>query len=172
MIWWQNTVIMQLSCKCAWWAFCSTYSTYVVLQADSACKMHINWYMMWYLKKDMFCKEHDLFWWFVIFKMVCLSSVFWLVWPSSIIQRTHSTWNSFVHLRVFSYAREILHSCAPSHLAIACMIAQTIFSGGPGFELLALHTIDFCESRVQTPACAARSFCGSRVWFPGLDCLF
>ncbi len=30
-------------------------------------KMYINWYMMWYLKKDMFCKEHDLFGWFVIF---------------------------------------------------------------------------------------------------------
>ena len=24
-------------------------------------KMYVNWYMMWYLKKDMFCKEHILF---------------------------------------------------------------------------------------------------------------
>ena len=33
-----NTVIMHLSCKCSWWTFLGTYSTYVLLQADSACK--------------------------------------------------------------------------------------------------------------------------------------
>ena len=53
-----NTVIMHLSCKCSWWTFLGTYFTYVLLQADSACKNVHNWYMMWYLKKDMFWKEH------------------------------------------------------------------------------------------------------------------
>ena len=38
--------------------------------------MYVIWYMMWYLEKDMFCKEHDLFGCFVIFETVCPSSVF------------------------------------------------------------------------------------------------
>ncbi len=64
---------------------------------------------------------------------------FGLVWPSSVVQRTHSTWNSFVHPRVFLYAHEILRLRARSHLAIACTIVRTIFSGGPGFKPLALQ---------------------------------
>ena len=63
-------------------------------------KMYVIWYMMWYLEKDMFCKEHDLFGCFVIFETVCPSSVFQSVWPSSIFQRTHTMWNSFVHVHV------------------------------------------------------------------------
>ena len=39
-------------------------------------EVYINWYMMCYLKKDMFCKEHIFFGCCIIFKMVCLSSVF------------------------------------------------------------------------------------------------
>ena len=39
-------------------------------------KMYTNCYMMWYLKKDMFCREHIFFGWSVIFKTVCPSSVF------------------------------------------------------------------------------------------------
>ena len=35
-----------------------------------------NWYMMWYLKKDMFCREHIFFDWCIIFCTVCPPSVF------------------------------------------------------------------------------------------------
>ena len=150
MIWRQNTVIMHSSCKCAWWTFFGTYSTYFLLKADWACKMYMNWYMMWYLKKDMFCKEHDLFGWFVIFKTVCPSSIFWLVWPASVVQWTRSTWNSFMHLRIFLLTWNFM---------IVCMI---VFC-----NRMHDHTNNlFSRSRVQTPGLAHDLFCGSRVRFP------
>ncbi len=30
----------------------------LVVADSAAVEMYTNWYMMWYLKKDMFCKEH------------------------------------------------------------------------------------------------------------------
>ena len=135
-------------------------------------KMYTNWYMMWYLTKDMFCKEHNLFGWFVIFKTVCLSSVF-LVGLANVRHPADTFHVELVRASArISYAREILRSCARLYLAIACTIVQTIFSGDPGFKPLALHAIYFCGSRVRTPAHAAWSLCGSRVQFPGPDHLF
>ena len=65
-------------------------------------EVYINWYIMWYLKKDMFCREHIIFDWCIIFWTVCPSSIFgWsghhlLVGHLSIIQLTHSTSRSFM----------------------------------------------------------------------------
>ncbi len=49
----------------------------------------------------MFCREHIFFGWCIIFEMVNPLSIFCSVWPLSIIQRTCSTWNLFVHLCLF-----------------------------------------------------------------------
>ena len=109
---------------------------------------------MWYLEKDMFCKEHDLFGCFVIFETVCPSSVFWSVWLSSVIQRTRSTWNLFVHVRVFCthvkfYDRvhdRILRSRARSYKRSFWSVQGSnpwpctrSFFVVPGFDSLTLH---------------------------------
>ena len=52
------------------------YSTYVLLQADSACKNVHDLVHDVVPQKDMFLKGTYLFGSFVIFKTVCLSSVF------------------------------------------------------------------------------------------------
>ncbi len=115
-------------------------------------KMYTNWYMMWYLKKDMFCREHTFFRWFVIFKMVCPSSVFRLVWPSSVVQQTRSMWNSFVHLHIFC-TQVYFYDHVHNHIS----------------NCVHDHTNDlFGRSRVWTPGLAHDLFCGSRVWFPDL----
>ena len=77
------------------------YSTYVLLQADSACKNVHDLVHDVVPQKDMFLQGTYLFGSFVIFKTVCPSSVFRSVWPLSVVQRTRSTWNSFVYLHVF-----------------------------------------------------------------------
>ncbi len=101
MIWWQNTFNMHLSCKWTWWAFSGMYSTYVLLQADSACKNVHELVHDVVPQKRYVLQGTYLFGSFVIFKMVCPSSVFQSVWPLSVVQWTHSTWNSFMHLHVF-----------------------------------------------------------------------
>ncbi len=139
------------------------YSTYVLLQADSACKHEHDLVHDVVPQKDMFLQGTHLFGSFVIFKMVCPTSVFWSVWLSSVVQRTHSTWNLYVHLHVFRVHVKFYDHVHNRILAISCMIVQIIFSIGPVFEPLALHVIDFYGSRVQIPAHAAQSFGGSRV---------
>ena len=125
-------------------------------------KMYINWYMMWYLKKDMFCKEHDLFRWFIIFKTICLSSIFWSVWPSSVVQRTRSTWNSlayFVRTWNFTIVCAIVFSDHVHDRTNDLFSRSRVRTPGLARNL-------FCRSRVWFPDLAAWSFCGSRVWFP------
>ena len=124
-------------------------------------KMYVIWYMMWYLEKDMLCKEH------IISKDSSFLKrsrrhpfFFWSVWPSSVIQRTRSTWNSFVHL----CARQFLRSCTWSYFAIACTIVRTIFLVGPGFEPLALHGIFFVGPGFDSLALQHDLFVG-----PGFD---
>ena len=127
-------------------------------------EVYINWYMMWYLK----CRKHIFFNWCIIFLTVSQSSIFGrsvhhpLVWPSSVIHRTCSMWNLFVH----SVCTLIFTIICAIILAIVCMIACTIFFVGPGFEPLALHHSLFGRSRVQIPDLAVWSFCGSMVQFP------
>ena len=105
-------------------------------------KMYMNWYMMWYLKKDMLCKEH-IFEWFVIFKTVCPSSVFFV--SLAVVRHPADTFHveCVCASALILYARENLRSCARSYLAISCTIIRTIFLVGPGFEPLALHAIFF-----------------------------
>ena len=76
MIWWQFTFNMHLSCKWTWWAFSGMYSTYLLLQADSACKNVHNLVHDVVPQKDMFLQGTYLFGSFVIFKTVCPSSIF------------------------------------------------------------------------------------------------
>ncbi len=76
MIWWQNTVTMHLSCKWAWWTFFGMYSTYVLLQADSACKNVHELVHDVVPQKRYVLQGTYLFGSFIIFKMVCLSSIF------------------------------------------------------------------------------------------------
>ena len=95
---------------------------------------------MWCFKKDMFCREHILFRWFIIFKTVCLSSIFGRSGrcPSSsrhVPRGTHLCICAyFVHMLIFT---------------IVCTIVRTIFSIGPGFEPLALHTIFFVGQGIE-----------------------
>ena len=123
---------------------------------------------MWYLKKDMFCREH-IFSDHSSFLKRSVRRPFLV--GLAVVRRPADTFHvELVRASArISCAREILRSRARSHLAIACTIARTIFSIGPGFEPLALHVIDFYGSRVRIPARAARSFRGSRVRFPGPD---
>ncbi len=76
MIWWQNTINMHSSCKWTWWAFSGMYSTYVLLQADSACKNVHDLVHDVVPQKDMFLQGTYLFGSFVTFETVCPSSVF------------------------------------------------------------------------------------------------
>ncbi len=98
--------------------------------------------MMWYLKKDMFCREHIFFGSFVIFKTVCPLSVFGRSGrhPSSSGHFPHGTRSCictyFVCTLIFMIVCMIV-------LAITCTIVRTIFSIGPGFKPLALHMIYF-----------------------------
>ncbi len=163
MIWWQNTDIMQLSCKCAWWTFCSTYSTYVMLQADSSCK-NVRKLVHYVVPQKKICSARNMFF------SDDSSFLKWSVHrPLSSRHIPHGTCSCicayFVQKLIFTIVCAIV-------LAITCTIVQMIFSVCPGFEPLALKTIYFCGSRVQTPARAAWSFSVSRVWFPGPDCLF
>ena len=172
MNWRQNTNIMHLSCNFARRTFCGTYSTYVLLKADSACKNVRN------LVHDVVPWKRYVLqgtWSFRMFRHFWngLSVVRFLV-GLAVVRRPADTFHvELVRASArISCAREILRSRARSPLAIACTIAQTIFSIGPGFEPLALHVIDFHGSRVRIPARAARSFRGSRVRFPGPDHTF
>ena len=76
MIWWQNTINMHLSCKWTWWAFSSMSSTYVLLQADSACKDVRKLVHDVVLQKRYVLQGTYLFRMICHFKMVCPSSVF------------------------------------------------------------------------------------------------
>ena len=162
MNWRQNTDIMHLSCNLARRTVCGTYSTYVLLKADSACENVHKLVHHVVPQKRYVVQGTYLFEWFVIFKTVCPSSIFffWSVWPSSVVQRTRSMWNSFMHLRT----RENLRSCARSYLAIACTIVRTIFLVGPGFEPLALHAIFFVGPGFDSLALQHDLFVG-----PGFD---
>ena len=141
--WRQNTDIMHLSCNFARRTFCGTYSTYVLLKADSACKNVHDLVHDVVPQKRYVLQGTYLFECFVIFKTVCPSSVFSV--GLAVVRRPADTF----HMELarapvgISYAREILRSRARSHLAIACPIVRTIFLVGPGFEPLALHAIFF-----------------------------
>ena len=105
-------------------------------------KMYVIWYMMWYLEKDMFCKEHIFSDWCIIFRTVCPSSV-------------------SVGLAVVRHPSDTFHVelvCASVHIFVCVLIftiaCRIVFSNrvhdcmnnlfvGPGFEPLALHTIFF-----------------------------
>ena len=118
-------------------------------------EVYTNWYMMCYLKKDMFCKKPILFDWCIIFWMVCPSSFSWFVWPLSvIIQQNHSTWILFMH-SVHAFIRTLILTIVHAIMwAIMWMIVWAII---------------FDWFRVWAPTLAVQSFCGSRVQFPGPD---
>ncbi len=133
---------MHLSCKCSWWTFLGTYSMYVLLQADSACKNVHKLVHDVVPQKRYVLQGTYLFGSFVTFKTVCPLSVFWSVWPSSVVQRTRSTCNLFVHC---------LYFVRTWNFTIACAIA---FS-----DRVHDRTNDlFGWSRVRTPGLA-------RDWF-------
>ena len=119
-------------------------STYVLLQADSACKNVHDLVHDVVPQKDMFLQGPYLFGSFVIFKMVCPSSVFFLVGLAVVCSPADTFHVELVRASArISYAREILRSSARSYLVIACTIVRTIFLVGPGFEPLVLHVILF-----------------------------
>ena len=121
-------------------------------------EVYTNWYMMCYLKKDMFCRKPILFDWCIIFWMVCPSSFSWSGWPLSVvIQQKHSTWILFMH-SVHAFIRTLILTIVHAIMwAIMCTIVWTIIFGW---------------FRVWAPTLAARTFCGSRVQFPGPDWYF
>ena len=115
-------------------------------------KMYINWYMMWYLKKDMLCKEH-------IFSN-----------DSSFLKR--SVCHPF-----FGRSRRCLSSSGHvPHGTRLCLCAYfvrtwnfTIVCAIVLSDRVHNHTNDlYSQSRVRTPGLARDLFCGSRVRFPGL----
>ena len=98
-------------------------------------KVYINWYMIWYLQNNMFCREHIFFDWCIIFlNSLSIVRFFFgwsghhsLVWPSSVIQLTCSTWKLFV--------------CS-THVFLRMLvltIVRAIISVGPGFDPLDLQ---------------------------------
>ena len=116
-------------------------------------KMYLIWYMMWYLKKDMFCKEHDLFGWFVIFITVCPSSIFLVSL-------------AIVHHPADTFRMELV--CASVRSLIFMIVRTIVFS-----NRMHDRTDDFFgPSRVWTPGLAHDLFCWSRVWFPDLAAWF
>ena len=151
MSWWQNPDIMHLLCKWAWWTFFGTYSTYLLLQADSACK-NAHKLVHDVVPRKYVLQGTYLFGWFVICKMVSPTSIFWSVLLSSVVQQTHSMWNSFVHLRVF---RTHVNFYDPVHDSISNRIHNCTSNL-------------FGWSRVWTPGLAHDLFCWSRVRFPDL----
>ena len=78
-----------------------TYSTYLLLQADSACKNVHKLVHDVVPQKRYVMQGTYLFWMIRHFKTVCLLFVLLLVWPLSVVQRTRSTRNAFVHLHMF-----------------------------------------------------------------------
>ena len=100
--------------------------------------------MMWCFKKDMFCREHIFFGWFIIFKTVCLSSV---SVGLAVVRRPVDKFHvALVRAPVrISYAREFLRSYAWSHKQFFGRsrvwtpgLAHDLFVG-PGFDSLTLQ---------------------------------
>ena len=120
--------------------------------------MYINWYMMWYLKKDMLCKEYIFLNVLSFLKRSVrrpffswsgrrLSSIFQLIWPSSVVQLIRSTWNLFVHLREFR-----------THLKFYNRVRDHI-----SYRVRNRMNDLFCWSRVRTPGLAHDLF----LWVQG-----
>ena len=162
MNWRQNTDIMHLSCNFARRTFCGTYSTYVLLKADSACKNVRN-------------LVHDV-----------------VPWKRYVLQGTWSFrmfrhfWNGLSVVR-FSVGLAVVRRPADMfHVELVRASARTLiftFMCGIVFrdrvhdrtnDLFSRSRVRtpglahdlFCWSRVRFPDLAAWSFCGSRVWFP------
>ncbi len=115
-------------------------------------KMYTKWYMMWYLKKDMFCKEHNLFGWFIIFKMVCPASVIFVG-----LAVVHHPANTF-HVEVV----HAFHTC----FCVLCMHASSwdcMCNGICNWAHNCTHDL-FGRSRVRTPDLAVQSY----LWVQGL----
>ena len=147
MIWWQNTVIMHLSCKWAWWTFFGMYSTYVLLQADSACKNVHDLVHDVVPQKDMFLQGTYLFGSFVTFKTVC---------PSSVFGRSGRRPSSSGHVPCGTRSCICTYFVCTWNLTIACAIA---FS-----DRVHDRTNDlFDRYRVQTPGLACDWF----LWVQG-----
>ncbi len=160
MNWRQNTDIMHLSFNFAQQTFCGTYSTYVLLKTDSACKNVHNLVHDVVHQKDMFLQGTYLFRSFVILRQCVCHSFF---------GRSGHRPPSSEHVPRGTCSCICTWFVRTWNFTIACAIARTIFLIGPGFEPLTLYVIDFYGSRVWIPARAARSFRGSRVRFPGPD---
>ncbi len=121
-------------------------------------EVYTNWYMMWYLKT--ICSARNIsFQLMNLFNTVCPSFIFfWSVWPSSVIQRTHSTWNWFMNSACAFVCMLVLMIVCMILWAIVCPIVCKIFLLGPGFEpLTSLYDL-FSRSRVQTPDLTAWPF--------------
>ena len=124
-------------------------------------KMYVIWYMMWYLEKDMFCKEH-------IFSND-LSFLKWSVRrpfygrsgrrPSSSRHVPRGTRSCIcAHVNFYDRARDCISRSRARSYERSFQLVQGL---NPG-----LACDLFCGSRVQFPDLAAWSFCGSRVQFP------
>ena len=128
------------------------YSTYVLLQADSACKNVHDLVHDVVPQKDMFLQGTYLFGSFVTFETVC---------PSSVFGRSGRRPSSSGHIPrgVFS----CICACFRTHVNFYDCTRDSISDR--------MHdcTIDlFGRSRVQTPGLANDLFCGSRVRTPTL----
>ncbi len=82
------------------------------------------------------------------FRMICPSLVFGRsghhpsVWPSSVIQQTHSPWNLFVRSAcdfVFLLCMLVISIVRKIVCTILCKIVHKIILVGPGFEPLTLQ---------------------------------
>ena len=146
MNWWQNKVIILLSCICAWWIF------FVVCFLKASCsrliqpvEVYIYWYMMWYLKKDMFCREHiflndaSFLKWSVWHNFFGQAGHYPLVCLLSVIQRTCSTWKSFA-CSVHDFIHTVVLTIVRANVwASMCRKIHMIIFVGPGFKPLTLQ---------------------------------
>ncbi len=119
-------------------------------------KRYKNWYMMWYLEQDKFCREHIFSDWCIIFEQSVRHPV-------------------LVSLAVIHHPPDTFHVelvCASAHIFVRTLIftiVRAIIFSNPMHDCMHNRTNDlFGRSRVRTPGLAHDLFCGSRVRFPDL----
>ena len=147
MKWRKITDIMQLSCKHAWQTWSSTYSTYVLLQADSACKNVRN-------------LVHDVVPWkrYVLQGTYLFGLIhhFWTVWPSS-VYFLFLFFFFLVGLAVVHHPADLFHAelvCASAYIFVRTLIF-TIVRAIVFSNRVHDRTNDlFGRSRVRTPGLA------------------
>ena len=167
MNWRKNTDIMHLSCICARRTFCGTYSTYVLLQADLACKkvgnlvVHdvVPWTRYVLQGTYLFGLMHHFFEWSVHHPFLVSLTVICHPADTFHVELVCASARIFVCTLIFTIVWAIVFSDCVHDCTNSPFGWSRVQTPGLACDL-------FCGSRVRFPDLAAWSFCGSRVRFP------